>query len=210
MTAESGLNIAYFRILQLWFILKIVFIGAQVAIVATAGQARTRSPQDIRVTVTEVKRINPALVEIHVTLMNRTRCDLFLPSDNLGGTVEIHTLELLHWSRDRGWVPLGPFSELPADTAIRLRPGESYTTIHRVPDPAVTPLPGEGIPLRNGEFIPLRGKHMVRVGYLCGAGEWRTYRENVTNSGKRGKVLGPSVQMKFANSDEFNISQAEP
>lgn len=208
--SATNSNTASFRTRQLWFILKIAFIGALVASVAAAGQTRTPLSHDLLVTVTEVKRVSPGLVEIHVMLLNKTCCNLFVPTDSSGESLEIHSLQVLHWSRDKGWLPLGPFSELPSDMAIRLRPGKSYTAVHRVPDPAVTPLAGERIPLQKGESISVRGKHVVRVGYLCGAGEWRAYRAEVANIGTRGKGRGPSAQMKFADSDEFDIPPAKP
>jgi hypothetical protein len=205
-----NLNIACSRMSQLLFILSIALVAVRVASALKTALPSTPTSAPLRVTVTNVRRATPGLVEVYVAIANKAQCEVYLPSDNLRKSQEIHTLEVFHWSPKAGWLPIGPFSELPADTAIRLLPGESYATVQQIPDPAVTPLPGERIPLLQGKPVPLRGKTKIRVGYFCGAAEWLAYRKDVTSIGRSEKRSGLPVKLKFVDSEEFEIPPVKP
>ncbi len=206
-------SIAYFRTRQLWFILKVAIIAIQVAAAAADRPPRTHPSEALRVVVTQVIRVKPDLVEIHVTLENKTDVDLYFPTYGTGESGGIQTLGVLHWEKDRGWLPLGPFFDTAPDRAMQLHPREAYTLVLRLQDPAIIPLPGEGIPLRKGQSVPLCGKNRIQVGCYRGEAEWRAYRNYVESFGRKPegkKKSGSPPQLKFADSVQFDIPSANP
>lgn len=199
------------RRLQLIMLAITMFVSpsiTQPAPSAATSDTETSQLESLKVTVTSAERIKSNQVEMHITLENQTNSDLYLPTFGTVERLEIQTLRLLHWEGDRGWLPLGPFSDLPPDTALRLGRGEVYTLVYKLNDPAASPSAGEGIPVHKWESIPLVGKHKIRVGFYMSKEEWQAYRkyvESFSRKAARKRSPSPPPKMTLADSQEFDI-----
>jgi hypothetical protein len=159
----------------------------------------------LRVAVDEVKRLNAHEVEFRVTLANETDHEVFLPGYRTAEGFQLRTLSIYQHGADGGWRRLGSGSELPLGAVLPLKPGQEYSLITRLPDPVLTPRPGEGIPTFKGEMVPLVGKHKVVLRYFASQEDWLSYQKRALTPQR-----GHPPKLKRAESSEYEVPPQSP
>jgi hypothetical protein len=209
-TSVGNLNYAFSRrIKQLSYIRKLgLWVVFHSVVVSTTGASKPPEDTALQVTVTGVRRVRPDEVEIHIALKNVTDRILYIPTYGTSGSLgdEIQEVTIYQWEPDKGWRPLGSRSELPSAAAKPLGPREVCTFVRWLSDPIKTPRQGEGVPVFQGEYIPLRGRHKVTVGFYASKEDWEVHGKQVEakpSRAKTGKISPPGL--KRADSQEFEI-----
>lgn len=176
-----------------------------VLLTGIVGRSQVAPGPVVRVTVTRVSRHQQGLVEFEYVVNNSTNSDVYIPAVTIDKIPRIHSLHILLQRPNSGWVRLGPHYDLAASVALCLRPGESRTFVDAVSDPSIIPLPGEGVPIHQGESVSLGGRAKIRIGFYSSEAEWLAYRRSVQRLGRKNSENKNPHELRFIESDDFEV-----
>jgi len=172
-------------------------------------QALAKSADDnlahVRLAIIGVKRLGTEEVEVSFKVMGGREQPIFIPDIEVPGSVQLVTLQVIHFDDRRGWGLLGPFYDVPAGSAAVIQPTQELSLLERLHDPSIVVLPGKPIPRHRIKPTPLGGKYKITIGYYGSEVEWNKYLE-VLRSKKMPKKF---PQLHYVESEEFTISPAK-
>jgi hypothetical protein len=185
----------------LLFILNItVLVSFPFSIAMAEGRHRDEFSA-VRLVVMKVTRLGPKAVEVSLGVTNTSKETIFIPSFEVTGSTKLATLRVMYYDPHKQWATLGPFYDIPADAATTVQAGQTFSTIHDIPDPCIVVFPGKLIPHYKISPTPLGGKYKITVGYYGSEEDWNRDLE-VLRSKKMPKEF---PQLHYAESEEFTI-----
>jgi len=157
--------------------------------------------------VAEASPLDSQLIEVRVTMKNTTRSDLYVPTITIPSDKgpRARMLGILQHKENEEWVNVGHVYDIPADTAMRLRPGESRVFIEMIGNPPI-PVPSKDsrVLANKLRLASIQGKFKVRLGYFRGHEQWQTYLNYVA------KYSGPQPHPEFVESAQFEVEGSPP
>jgi hypothetical protein len=170
--------------------------------IATLGQAQDVKPA-LAVSVAAISRTDNGRVEIRYELRNQGDMVIYIPFTQAPGVTYMTTLSLLHQTGEGAWVAVGPYYDIPSDTAKPLQPGATLSLVDEFSDPAVAIL-ADAQAGKKKVALALHGQNKLRIRYFAGEVNWGEWLKAGKKGGK-GASLAVKPPMVSAYSTEFNI-----
>ncbi len=113
------------------------------------------------------------------------------------------TLSLAHRTNKGAWISVGPFYDVPSETAKTLKPGATVNLVEEFSDPSLAIL-ADAQPGKQRVFLALHGQNKLKIRYFSKASDWERWLEAEKTGRKRmnGESL-PSLEVAY--SAEFDI-----
>lgn len=182
------------------FLLGIMF-APSLGVGATAKAKPRDTSAAVQMEIKDIRRLEPEAVEVSFKVTNGGDQAISIPDVEVPGSLQLVTLQVLHFDDRRGWGLLGPFYDVPAGSATVIKPAKELSSAERLHDPCIVVLPGNPIPHYRIKPTPLGGRYKMTIGYYGSEAEWNKYLE-VLHS-KRMPKRPP--HLRYVESEEFSI-----
>ncbi len=171
----------------------VVVLIALVAMNCVASQ--TKAPQEVRVSVEEIKRKADGDLQIWLKVENLTERSIFLPVVDVNPAVDpskllyVQFVVVEQWQPEKGWQFVGPRRDVPPPAVAEVAPGHSVRGSVTIGE---TLLLSEG-----GGKIKIQGKHRIKVRYFNSKDEWDNYWADLRSGRTPRPKLGLVVSKPF-------------
>lgn len=178
-----------------------IMFACSLGVVATAKARSQDASAALQVEIKDVRRLGPEAVEVSFKVTNRGDHAIFIPDVEVPGSLQLATLQIIHFDDRRGWGLLGPFYDVPVGSTTVMKPAQELSLVERLHDPSIVVLPGKPIPHYRIKPTPLGGRYKITIGYYGSEAEWNKHLEVLQS--KRMPKKPP--QLRYVESEEFSI-----